>query len=69
MRSTLAFAAGQAGRTLEDEIELARGTIPAGRFGRPEEFAAACVFLCSDHAGYLTGQNIVLDGGAFPGML
>jgi 3-oxoacyl-[acyl-carrier protein] reductase len=69
LRSTLAFAAGQAGRTLEDEIELARGPILAGRFGRPEEFAAVCAFLCSVHAGYLTGQNIVLDGGAFPGML
>jgi 3-oxoacyl-[acyl-carrier protein] reductase len=69
LRSTLDFAARQAGRTPEDEIELARGTIPAGRFGRPEEFGAACAFLCSVHAGYLTGQNIVLDGGAFPGML
>jgi NAD(P)-dependent dehydrogenase (short-subunit alcohol dehydrogenase family) len=53
----------------DDEIEGALLTVPAGRFGRPDEFGAACAFLCSSHAGYTTGQNIVLDGGAFPGML
>jgi 3-oxoacyl-[acyl-carrier protein] reductase len=37
---------------------------PARRFGRPEEFGAACAFLCSTHAGYIIGQNILLDGGA-----
>jgi 3-oxoacyl-[acyl-carrier protein] reductase len=42
-------------------------TIPAGRFGAPDEFGALCAFLCSAHAGYLTGQNILIDGGAFPG--
>ncbi len=42
-------------------------TIPAGRFGAPEEFGALCAFLCSAQAGYLTGQNILIDGGAFPG--
>jgi len=41
--------------------------IPAGRFGAPEEFGALCAFLCSAQAGYLTGQNILIDGGAFPG--
>jgi 3-oxoacyl-[acyl-carrier protein] reductase len=38
---------------------------PTGRFGRPEEFGATCAFLCSMHAGYMTGQNVLLDGGAF----
>jgi len=38
---------------------------PTGRFGRPEEFGATCAFLCSVHAGYMTGQNVLLDGGAF----
>jgi 3-oxoacyl-[acyl-carrier protein] reductase len=42
---------------------------PAGRFGTVEEFGAACAFLCSDKAGFITGQNILLDGGAFPGTL
>lgn len=42
---------------------------PARRFGRPAEFGAACAFLCSVHAGYITGQNLVMDGGAFRGTL
>jgi 3-oxoacyl-[acyl-carrier protein] reductase len=42
-------------------------TIPAKRFGTPDEFGATCAFLCSAQAGYLTGQNILMDGGAFPG--
>ena len=42
---------------------------PAGRFGDPEEFGYACAFLCGAKAGYITGQNILLDGGAFPGTL
>ena len=41
--------------------------IPAGRFGRPDEFGALCAFLASAHAGYVTGQNILIDGGRFPG--
>jgi 3-oxoacyl-[acyl-carrier protein] reductase len=40
---------------------------PARRFGTREEFGATCAFLCSQHAGYITGQNILLDGGAYPG--
>jgi 3-oxoacyl-[acyl-carrier protein] reductase len=43
------------------------GTVPAKRFGAPAEFGAACAFLCSGPAGYLTGQNILIDGGAFAG--
>lgn len=39
-------------------------TIPAGRYGTPAEFGAACAFLCSQHAGFIVGQNILLDGGA-----
>ncbi|MFM0627903.1 SDR family oxidoreductase [Paraburkholderia xenovorans] len=42
-------------------------TIPSGRFGTREEFGAACAFLCSVHAGYITGQNLLIDGGAYPG--
>jgi len=41
--------------------------IPAQRFGTPEEFGEACAFLCSAQAGYITGQNILVDGGAYPG--
>ncbi len=43
-------------------------SIPAGRFGAPQEFGALCAYLCSAQAGYVTGQNILIDGGAFPGV-
>jgi 3-oxoacyl-[acyl-carrier protein] reductase len=69
LRANLAFAAGQAGRTVEEEAERARADVPACRFGSPDEFGAACAFLRSARAGFITGQNIVLDGGAFPGLL
>ncbi len=42
-------------------------SLPAGRFGNPEEFGKVCAFLCSVHAGYITGQNLLIDGGAYPG--
>ena len=43
------------------------GTVPAKRIGQPDELGAACAFLCSAHAGYITGQNLLIDGGVFPG--
>ena len=43
--------------------------IPAKRFGTPREFGKACAFLCSAHAGYITGQNLLIDGGAYPGVM
>jgi 3-oxoacyl-[acyl-carrier protein] reductase len=46
-----------------------RAAIPAGRFGDPAEFGAVVAFLCSAHTGYMTGQSILVDGGAFPGLL
>ena len=50
----------------EAAAELA-AQVPAGRFGQPPEFGAACAFLCSIHAGYITGQNWLMDGGDYPG--
>ena len=44
-------------------------SIPAGRFGRPTEVGDACAFLCSDRAGFITGQNLQLDGGAYSGLI
>ena len=44
-------------------------SVPAGRFGKPEELAAACAFLCSRQAAYITGQNISIDGGAYRGLI
>jgi len=57
------------GRPIEDLVKERASSNPAGRFGTTEEFGAACAFLCSDKAGFITGQNILLDGGAFPGTL
>ena len=46
-----------------------KASVPAGRFGTPEEFGAVAAFLCSQHAGFITGQNLLIDGGGFPGSL
>ncbi|WP_242153594.1 SDR family oxidoreductase [Sphingomonas sp. BAUL-RG-20F-R05-02] len=43
--------------------------IPAGRFGTPDEFGQACAFLCAAHAGYITGQNLQIDGGGYEGLI
>ncbi|EIP90451.1 oxidoreductase, short chain dehydrogenase/reductase family protein [Burkholderia humptydooensis MSMB43] len=65
--TTLAAAANAQGATV-DELRARRAReIPAKRLGTPDEFGAACAFLCSVHAGYITGQNWLLDGGAYPG--
>ena len=44
-------------------------SIAANRFGRPEEFGATCAFLCSEHAGFISGQNLQLDGGSYEGLV
>ena len=59
--------AAKRGVTIEQEMAERQAAIPAGRFGEPDEFGATCAFLCSVHAGYITGQNILIDGGAYPG--
>ena len=69
LRANLALTAKNASITPELAAERARAEIPAGRFGTPEEFGAACAFLCGAQAGFITGQNLVLDGGSFPGLL
>jgi 3-oxoacyl-[acyl-carrier protein] reductase len=67
LKTTLAGAASKSGQPLEAVMESRRSTIPAKRFGQPQEFGAICAFLCSVHAGYMTGQNVLADGGAYPG--
>lgn len=52
---------------LESVTQARISTIPAARFGTAEEFGAYCAFLCSNYAGYITGQNLLIDGGAYPG--
>jgi 3-oxoacyl-[acyl-carrier protein] reductase len=67
LRTTMAGAAAKAGKPIEALMDERRALNPTRRFGTPAEFGAACAFLCSVHAGYITGQNILLDGGAYPG--
>jgi 3-oxoacyl-[acyl-carrier protein] reductase len=67
LRSTMQGAAAKAGVSIDDIAAQRRKQNPSGRFGSAEEFGAVCAFLCSAHAGYITGQNLLLDGGAFPG--
>ncbi len=67
LRGTLQGAATKNGQPLEAVLAARRNNIPAKRFGTPEEFGAICAFLCSTHAAYITGQNVLADGGAFPG--
>lgn len=57
--------AGAGGLTLDEARASRAASIPARRYGTAEEFGAACAFLCSAHAGFIVGQNILLDGGAF----
>ena len=56
-----------AGQIPRETLLAGRAANPAGRFGTIEEFGAACAFLCSVHAGYVVGQNLLLDGGQYPG--
>ena len=67
LRTTLIGAAAKTGQPLEAVTDQRRKGVPAQRFGTPEEFGAACAFLASQQAGFITGQNWLLDGGAFPG--
>jgi 3-oxoacyl-[acyl-carrier protein] reductase len=67
--TTMASASQRTGRSIKELRAERQASIPAGRFGRPAEFGAACAFLCSDSAGYITGQSLLIDGGAFPGIL
>ena len=69
LAATLRAAADKSGKSLDEVRQAQRAAIPARRFGSPQEFGAICAFLCSAQAGYITGQNILADGGAYPGML
>jgi 3-oxoacyl-[acyl-carrier protein] reductase len=67
LESNMEMIATKRGITIDEAKKERTATIPAKRFGNPDEFGAACAFLCSAHAGYITGQNLLIDGGAFPG--
>ena len=67
LRTNTAAGATKHGIPVDQALSARRATVPAKRFGDPDEFGAACAFLCSSHAGYITGQNLLIDGGVFPG--
>lgn len=67
LRTTLGGLAQKQGKSYEAIADGRRLAVPAKRFGEPAEFGAVCAFLCSAQAGYITGQNILADGGAYPG--
>ena len=65
--SNTEFLAKEQGKTPEEVKREREKAIPARRFGTPEEFGDACAYLCSAQAGYITGQNFLIDGGIYPG--
>ena len=68
LRSNIAAGAKAMSADLSEFTEQQMASVPAKRFGDPEEFGEACAFLCSAQAGYITGQNLVIDGGRYSGV-
>ena len=66
LRSNIETTAKKLGKSFDETAAIRKAAVPAKRFGTPEEFGAACAFLCSAQAGYITGQNLLLDGGTIP---
>jgi 3-oxoacyl-[acyl-carrier protein] reductase len=67
LKGTMKGASEKSGQPIEAVMDARKKTIPALRFGQPDEFGDTCAFLCSQQAGYITGQNVLTDGGAYPG--
>jgi len=67
LRATMVGTASKSGQPLDAVMDARRKLNPTQRFGTAQEFGAFCAFICSAQAGYLTGQNVLLDGGAYPG--
>ncbi|HEX9396683.1 MAG TPA: SDR family oxidoreductase [Burkholderiales bacterium] len=67
LRANMEFNAKKAGKTAAELTRARMEANPARRFGSIEEFGDACAYLCSAQAGYITGQNLLLDGGSYPG--
>ena len=68
LRTTTEAIAKREGVSEEEAKDRRIARIPVGRFGKPEEFGEACAFLCSDQAGYITAQSLLLDGGLNPAL-
>lgn len=69
LRGNIAHRAKAAGKDVAEMTSISAANNPAGRFGTVEEFGATCAFMCSVHTGFMTGQQIMMDGGAFPGTM
>jgi 3-oxoacyl-[acyl-carrier protein] reductase len=67
LRSNMEMTAKKKNISVEAASAERMASVPAKRFGQPDELGAACAFLCSAQAGYITGQNLLIDGGVFPG--
>jgi 3-oxoacyl-[acyl-carrier protein] reductase len=67
LRTNFESRAKATGKPYEELRDAAMNATPAGRFGDPREFGEICAFLCSTHAGFIVGQNLLADGGAYPG--
>ena len=67
LRGNMKFNAEKLGKSVAELTKVRSDANPAKRFGTTEEFGDACAFLCSARAGFITGQNLLMDGGAFPG--
>ena len=67
LRTTMEARAKATGKSMAEVLAAGAAAVPAGRFGQRDEFGAVCAFLCSVHAGYIVGQNILQDGGNYPG--
>lgn len=67
LKGSTAKMAAIKGLSAEEMAASRKAEVPAGRFGNPEEFGNLCAFLASAHAGYITGQNLLIDGGVFRG--
>ena len=63
LRSSMKLSSEKTGKSIEQLLETGKAQIPSRRYGMPDEFGALCAFLCSQHAAYITGQNILIDGG------
>ena len=67
LKATMKGASEKTGQSVDALAQARKKTIPAQRFGNPQEFGDTCAFLCSAQASYMTGQNILTDGGAYAG--
>lgn len=67
IRETMKGMVQKTGKSMDEVAQMRVKTIPSGRFGNTDEFGSTCAFLCSQHASYITGQNILIDGGAYKG--